>query len=201
MLTLDGTATARAANGVAGTAWLVTLSFTTGTVRYTTAPVDVTSGGNTYTGLGNLTDVTPIGESENSSAERVALSLSIVNAGMLAAVMGDPTTYKGKAVTLMLQLLDETFQPAGAAIARWQGYMDKVVVSRTASPAEGGGSSGKIELQCTRAGMARARLATGLRLTAAQLQARYPGDLGLDYVQTLVEQPSLWLSKRFQEQP
>jgi hypothetical protein len=201
MLTLDGTATARAAAGVAGTAWLVTLSFTTGTVRYTTAPVDITSGGNTYTGLGNLTEVSLLGESENSSAERLTLSLSIVNSSMLASVMGDPTTYKGKAAALSLQLIDDTYQIAGAAVARWQGYMDKVLITRTASPSEGGGSSGKIELQCTRAGMARARLATGLRLTAAQLQARYSGDLGLDYVQTLVEQPSLWLSKRFQEQP
>jgi hypothetical protein len=48
--------------------------------------------------------------------------------------------------------------------------------------------------------MSRARNTTGLRLTDAQQQQRYAGDVGLAFMQTLIEQPSLWLSKRFQQQ-
>ena len=96
-------------------------------------------------------------------------------------------------------MFDDTFKPAGAPVLRWMGYMDKIPISRTASPPEGGPSSGRIELQCVRAGQARFRKEVGLRLTDAQQQQRFAGDLGLQYVQTLVETPSLWLSKRFQQ--
>ena len=47
--------------------------------------------------------------------------------------------------------------------------------------------------------MARARNAPGLRLNDAQQQAAYAGDRGLEYVAKLLEQPALWLSKKFQK--
>jgi hypothetical protein len=79
--------------------------------------------------------------------------------------------------------------------------MDRVTVERKPPDAlAGGGSAGRLNLECSRAGMARARNLHGLRLTDAQQQHLYSGDLGLQYVQTLIEKPSLWLSKRFQQQ-
>lgn len=78
--------------------------------------------------------------------------------------------------------------------------MDKVQIPRRSpSPAAGGESQGRIEMLCSRAGLGRARNNLGLRMTHQQQLQRYPGDTFLRYVSTLVEQPSLWLSKRFQE--
>jgi hypothetical protein len=198
-LTLDGTASARIAASVRGVAWLVQLDFLPSTLYYTTAPQTFTIGGNAYLGLGDLAGVSDVGESENTSAEQVTLSFALVNTALLAATLGNVENYRGRAVRLYLQLFDEAFQPAGAPVLRWSGHMQPVKVVRTPSDPAGGGAAGRIELPCARAGMARARNPAGLRLSHAQQLQRYPGDLGLEYVQTLIEQPSLWLSKRFQK--
>jgi hypothetical protein len=159
----------------------------------------VVSGGNTYTALGTLVDVSSVQESADSSTDQLTISLSVTNTAIFAAAMGDPTTYRNRQARLSLQLFDDTHQPAGAAVLRWQGYMSKLQIPRTPAGTDGDGSSGKIEMVCTRAGMARARNAAGLRLTDAQQQSRFPGDTGLRYVRTLLEHPALWLSKRFQQ--
>jgi hypothetical protein len=197
-LALDSTAAARIAAGVRGVAWLVALDFSSGTIRYTTAPLPIVVGGDTYAALGTLAQVSTVSESENANAEQLTLGFT-VQTSLLAATLGNVEGYRGKRARLWLQLFDEAFQPAGAPVLRWSGVMDRVSVSRTRSDAAGGPSSGRIELQCSRAGMARSRNPEGLRLSHAQQQQRFPGDTGLQYVQTLIEQPSLWLSKRFQE--
>lgn len=198
-LTLDGTASAQAAATVAGFAWLVELDFASGLQRVTTWPQQLVSGGNTYTGLGDLLDVSAISESEDPAADRLVLSLSAANSAMLAAAIGPVTEYRGRAVRVYAQFLGEALQPAGAAVLRFAGYMDKMQIPRTASPVGGGESSGRIEMRCVRAGQARFRNATGLRLTDAQQKQRYPGDRGGEYVATLIEKPAVWLSTRFQQ--
>ena len=197
-LALDGTASARIAATVRGVAWLVELQFSSGPVYYTTAPMAVVALGHTFLGLGDLAGVSDVGESENTGAEQLALAFRLVNPALLAATLGNVEGYRGRTARLWLQLFDEAFQPAGAPVLRWSGVMDKVQVSRSPAPQGGGAGSGHIELQCSRSGMARARNVEGLRLSHAQQQQRFPSDLGLQYVQTLIEQPALWLSKRFQ---
>jgi hypothetical protein len=197
-LSLDATAAARIASTVRAVAWLVDLDFAPAMVRYTNWPLDVTVGANTYLGLGTLAEVGTVAESENTSAETITLGFQVQPA-VLAATLASPENYRGRRVQLWLQLFDDAFQPAGAPVLRWAGTMQPVKVTREPSPATGGASTGRIELPCTRSGMARVRHAQGLRLSHAQQQQRYPGDLGLAYMHTLIEQPSLWLSKRFQE--
>lgn len=197
-ITLDGPAGAALASSARGVHWLVELDFTSGTIRYTTAPVDVVAGGWTYTGLSSLVTVSNLSESEDSSNTKLTLGFSAVSTALLAASIGSVETYRGRSARLYLQLFDGTFTPVGTKVQRWSGYMDKVAVNRTRSATSGGDSVGRIELICSRAGLARARNFKGLRLTHAQQQQRFPGDMGLRYVQTLLEQPSVWLSKKFQ---
>lgn len=196
MITLD---TTQHTQPVCGAHWLIELDFSGGIVYATTAPVDVTTAGHTYTGLGSFVGVSAISESEDASADRVTITVPVVNSAMLAATLGDASTYRGRAARLYLQLFDERFVPVGSRVPRWSGYMEPVRVTRRPA-AEGQAGSGTIELPCHRAGMARARNYQGLRLTHAQQQQRYAGDLGLQYMQALIEAPALWLSKRFQEQ-
>lgn len=200
-LTLDATATARIAASVRGVAWLADLEFVSGTIYFTTSPVSLTVSGHDYLGLGDLASISPLGESEDANAEKITLGFALVDTAMLAATLGNVDDYRGQRASLWLQLYDETWQPAGAPVKRWAGFMDRVTVDRTPpDPLGGGGSGGRLNLECSRAGMARARNLQGLRLTDAQQQQRYSGDIGLQYVQTLIEAPSLWLSKRFQQQ-
>ena len=197
-LTIDANAAARFNAQVRGAVALVEMDFSTGTLRFNNSSVNLTINGNVYLGFYNLTSISNITESESNSAEKVTIGLSIVNQSMLAATLGNVENYRGRSVRVYLQLMTETFQPDGAPIQRWAGYMDKVTISRTKSPADGGTSTGKIEMQCSRAGMARARAYQGFRLSNTQQQTVYPLDKGLEYLQTLVEQPSIWLSKAFQ---
>lgn len=182
--------------------WLVELDFAGGLVYLTTAPIDVTTAGHTYTGMGSHMSVSTVGESEDPSAEKITLTVPVVNSAMLALVMADATTYRGRPARLYLQLFDGAFVPQGSRVARWAGYMEPVRINRTpAAPGSANSStaSGSIELPCQRAGMARARNYQGLRITHSQRQQLFAGDLGLQYMQSLIEAPALWLSKRFQE--
>jgi hypothetical protein len=201
MIALGAPAIAQAAGVVAGVAWLAELDFAAGMQRWCTAPGSITSGGYTWTGLGLFAGVGNLTEGADSAAEQITLSLSVVDPAMLALAMGQVEGYRGRAARLYLQLLDATCQPVGSPVKRWAGVMNKVQIERRpAEPESTQDGTGTINLLCTRSGMARARHSTGLRLTDAQQRARYPGDTGLQYVRTLIEQPARWLSKEFQKQ-
>lgn len=197
MLTLDTSAQSQIEANVRVVQWLVALDFASGMVRYTTNAVDITSGGHTWQGFGSLVSVTGVRESEDGALGDVTLGLSLVSTAMLAAAIGNVENYRNRSARLSLQLIGDTFQPVGAPVARWSGYMNKVRIKRSTS--KDGGSSGSIEMVCSRAGANRSRAATGLRHTHAQHIARFPGDNGFEYIQTLIEKPAVWLTKRFQQ--
>jgi hypothetical protein len=142
-----------------------------------------------------------LSESEDRAARRVKVVATVVDQAMLAAVIGPASVYRGRFARVYQQLMTENYVTAGAPIHRWTGRMERVSVDRDApsSVMSGGGGGGKIVLECSRAGAAQARRADTRRSTHTQQIARYPGDMGLEYQQELVEKPSLWLSKRFQE--
>ncbi|MGL4574487.1 MAG: hypothetical protein ACRCV9_06835, partial [Burkholderiaceae bacterium] len=106
---------------------------------------------------------------------------------------GNIAKYRGRQARVYMQVFDAEFVPRGTKVLRWQGYMEPVRVVRNAQ-------AGTIELPMTRAGMARARNADGLRVTHAQWSLRHPGERGLEYLQGLINEPFAWLSKRFQEE-
>lgn len=200
-ISLDSAATTQAQRSVSALQWLIEADFKVyGTQYWTTWPIDTPPiNGHVYTGRGDVLGVSIISESEDASAQRATITLNVVNTALLAAAMADPSAYRDQPIRLYGQWFGEDYQPKGAPVLRWTGRMDKVAVFRERSPVAGGASKGRIELQCTRAGMARARKYQGLRLTAAQHKTRFPDDNGLDRVQSLIETPVPWLSKRFQQ--
>jgi len=197
MLTLDSSAQTQITANVRGVQWLVALDFASGMVRYTTNAVDIPSGGYTWQGFGSVVSVDGVRESEDGASGDVTLGLALTSTAMLAAAIGNVENYRNRSARLYLQLIGPDFQPVGAAVARWAGYMSKVRIRRSTS--KDGSSTGKIEMICTRAGANRSRAATGLRHTHAQHILRFPGDNGFEYQQTLIEKPAVWLTKRFQQ--
>lgn len=197
-LPVDAAAAAAFASDARGACWLVDMHFASAPLYVTTYSVPIQANGREYLALGNLSSVGALSESQDASAERVSLGLSIVNPAMIAATLGNVGNYRGRRVALWLQLIGSGYQPVGAPVLRWQGYMDQVAINRRSSTE--GKSSGQIEMRCSRAGMARSRRAPSARLTHEQQSARYPDDTGLRYVRGLIEQPALWLSKAFQRQ-
>jgi hypothetical protein len=190
-LDLDSVAEATAASTARGFHWLVELEFTGGTVYFTTSAVAIPWNGNTYIASGGGVEVSAVSASENTAGEKITLSVPVMNSAFLAAAL-DPTTYRGRAVRLYGQFIDSTFQPAGEPKLCWQGYMEPVRIER--KPSQDGPST----LPCTRAGMARARNAEGLRLSDAQQQAEFIGDKFYEYIPSLLDKQQQWLSRRFQ---
>lgn len=196
-LTLDTPAASQVATRVYGAHWLIELAFTSGTQRLTTAPVDVVSGGHTWRGAPQIS-VQAVQETEAVGGQRVVLSAVLADSAALGAFLGPSTTYRGRPMRLYLQVFSDVFAPVGAAVYRGLWRMEPVRVIR--QPSEEGPMTSRIELPCSRSGLNRARMVAGLRSTHQQQQLAYPGDLGLQYRQELIERPALWLSRRFQEQ-
>lgn len=200
MIALDAAQLAQISGPVAGVVWLIELDFVGQTHRFSTFNVPLTVSANVYTPLGNHAAVSDLQESQDTDTQTLTLSLDVVNQGMLAATMGNVEAYRGRQARVLMLLLDEQFRPVGPARLRFAGEMEPVKVTRESPGLGGGAVTGRIELPVSRAGMSRARNADGLRITDEQQRAVYPGDKGLEYVRKLIEQPSTWLSKRFQEQ-
>jgi hypothetical protein len=205
MLTFDGTATTALASGARTPAMLMEFDFLSGVQYWTNWSVslpgiDSGSGGGaqTYVGKGAIFNVSNLLNSENPANEKLRISIPIVNQAMFAAAVGDASQYRNRPMRLYIQVLNSTYQPAGAPVLFYDGVMDKHSIERERAPHGGGAQGGKIVLYCAKRGLSFARRAGGLRLTDAQQRAEFPGDLGAEYIASLIEKPSQWLSQDFQ---
>lgn len=189
---------AQLASGAYASGYLIDFEFVDTTVRLSTLPLTLSDSGYTYTGVGHHLQVEAIAVSEDGVPNRVKVSLSITDDAMLAATTGSVLGYRGRPITIWQQVYTPQFVAVGTRQLEWRGVMEPVRVSRKRGEA---GITGRIEMPCSRVGLARSRNAQGLRISNSQQQARYPGDRIAEYLPTLTEQPYTWLSKRFQEIP
>lgn len=183
-----------AASAAVGVLLLVQLDFTSGTQRLTNFPLDVTVLGYTWTGLGTVGSVGGLKESEDGAGETIEVSLSQVNASILALALGGVETYQGRAASIYVALLDAaTLQITGTPILRFSGFMDVVSIKRNDDGA------GDITMRLVSMSQDVRTNPSGLRYSDAQHQAEYPGELGFQYITELIGKPVQWLSKTFQQ--
>jgi len=88
--------------------------------------------------------------------------------------------------------LDEEYQLINDPIICWSGIMDTSVVG---VGAEGGGT---VSLKCETSAYGLKRK-PALRLNAAQHKLKYPNDTGLDFINDLIANQQVWLTKKFQK--
>jgi len=181
-----------AASPAVGVMELIELDFTSGTLYLTTWPTNVTVGAQTYTGIGAVGAVGEMKESEDGQTQKLQLSLSQVNSSYLSLALGNTSVYQGRGARVKLALTDTNMVIAGAPVMRFSGFMDKISIKRS------GKNVGQIVLECATGGYDVRKTPSGLRMNDIQHQSRYPAELGFQYVQTLISNPQLWLSKRFQ---
>lgn len=183
---------------VRGATLLIDMDFASGTQYVTPFSVPIVANGHTYLAVGNVLSIGAFRESEVLSTDKLTIKVSIVNTAMLAYMVGPASEYRNRAIRIYFQLLDDKWIPVQNPVLRWVGIMDKTRITRNANPE--GMSVGNCELICQRSGLSRFRNFTGLRMTHAQQQLDYPGDLGLEYTEKLITSPPPWLTRRFQEQ-
>lgn len=194
-LTTDANWNTAAAAPALGALYLMELAFTGGTLRLTNWPVDLTVLGYTWTGLGVVSEVGELKESEDGGYQKLTLGLTQVQSGYLALALGAAETYQGRNARIWVALVDAvTLQITGAPVLRFAGYMDQVRIERDAQS-----NMGKVLLDCQTGAYDVRSNPAALRMNQAQHSAVQPGETGFRYVSDLIARPQQWLSRRFQQ--
>ena len=177
MATRDITAaTSAAAN--AQKSWLllfVELDFSSGFVRCTNAGYDVAWNAQTWQGMAELGQVEQVGESLGIEAKALKFTIQGVDNANLDIALGEH--YQGRAARMWAGFVEPGVGIVADPALLFVGRIDQMAIQR-------GGESSAIAVTCESrlAAWGRAKLR---RYSDADQQARYPGDLGLQYIAEL----------------
>lgn len=162
-------------------ALLVELQFGSGTVRLNSLDYDLTWSGQTWLGAGRVGRVSAVEESEAIQAYGVTLSLSGVDASLLAIALGED--YQGRTVRMWFAAFDAAYVVIDDPVLVYRGRMDTMRVRA--------GQNASIELTCEGrlADFERARVR---RYNSADQQTVYPGDKFFDYAPQLAAGQAIW---------
>ena len=171
-------------------AWFVEMEFSSGTLRICSYTQTYTWGGYDWTGLGSVGTISSIVESTGSGAAAMTFGLNIAATALLALGVGVVEDYRGRNAKLYFCPLDSTGNLIDTPELCWRGRMDVMTSSVD-------GEDGQIVLKCETSSFGLKR--SSMRLNAAQQKQRYPTDTGFDYLNSLISDPQVWLSKKFQQ--
>ena len=177
---------------VAQVAYFVELAFAGGTTYWSTLGQTVTWGGHDWLGVDAIGGISEVDESDSIVSKPLNFTLNITDLAILALAVGDVDEYRGRSAKLYMCPLDANFVPIDTPVLCWTGIMDKVAVGVE-------DKAGQIILKCETAAFGLKRR-PALRMNAAQHKKLYPSDTGFDYLNDMIANPQLWLSKRFQQQ-
>lgn len=181
MRTTDSALTAALNDGhVYGVAF-VQLDFDSGILRLCTLPFNFAWNGFTWVGAGNLGEISQIDEGTDLEAVGVDLTLGGVDPAMISTALGEQ--YQGKTSQVWFAPLTDDGVLATTPVRFHKGRVDtmRIEVEQTATIT--------LTAESTLADMFRARVS---RFNHADQQARYPGDLGLQYLEEVVDKEIVW---------
>lgn len=181
--TLAAANRAEAIAPVVRVAEMAELQFPGGTIRCTTAEMDVTWGGNTFSGNARLIDSGAVGEASDLKARRVAMRLSGLDSTLITRILTD--AYNFSAVNIWLGFFDENWQ----LVADPHEIAPDLLMSGISISLEAG--SGTIELSAEYFDIFAQRDSAVLATPASQ-RLRYPGDSGMDDVARVATQEIVW---------
>jgi hypothetical protein len=144
-----------------------------------------------WSGLGGVGEMDVVEESDTIDAKALSFTLNHAQPGWLALAVGNVQDYRGRPAKLYFCPLNEGFQLIDTPQLCWRGIMDTIAVGLDKDV-------GKITLKCETSAYGLKRRSS-LRYNSAQQKKKYPGDTGLDNLNSLIANPQLWLSKLFQQ--
>jgi hypothetical protein len=163
---------------------LVKLEFDSGDVLLHTWLGDVSYNGDTYTGAGGLGFIGPIDEDADLTRNTMEIGLRGIPADIISIALGEQ--YQGRPATVYMGYLDtSTTQLVGTPVT-FTGKMDYPTV-RLGKECE---VRLAIEDEFAVLDKPKAR-----RYNNADQQGRYPGDLGLEFVEQTTEKQIYWGQK------
>lgn len=162
------------------------LEFDSAPLAVTNAPFDVSWGGETYLGVGQLGGVEAVEEGVELQAWRVGLRLNGVPAALAAIALGEH--YQGRAATVSLGFLDAGHALVDTPFTLFRGRMDgmTVTIGETASIV--------LTVESRLADWERPRIR---RYNNADQQQRFPGDRFFEFAERTAERHIVWPAARF----
>lgn len=157
----------------------VEMEFDTATERFWNGYGEVTIGGESYYGAGDIIGFSDVEETSEIAARGVAITLSGLDASMLSAALQE--NYQNRPMTVYYGVIDNgTYTTA----TLFKGRMDTMTITESGETAtvEITAESRLIDLERPRS----------FRYTSEDQKRLYPSDLGLDYVADLQDKTINW---------
>lgn len=162
--------------------FLVSMAFANETIYAWTGVGPLVWNGQTWLGVGNLGDISPIVEGSDVSAQGITLTLSEIPAELLNDSMSE--LMAGKLAQVYLGFLDSSGALIADPIPAFIGLIDQPTIDLATDKA-----SISITVENRLADLNRAR---GGRYTDQDQRARYPNDGCLKYVHFLQDEHFTW---------
>ena len=152
--------------------------FDSGPVRLWTGFGEIQFNGNTYTGAGNLLNVSEIHEGSEIEARGVRIALSGIPSELLGLALNEP--YQNRELRIYVGTLDNSTQ----VHLLFRGRMDTMELQDSGDTA-----SIALSVENRLIDLERNRIR---RYTAEDQKSLHPGDTGLDYVAGIQGKPLTW---------
>lgn len=159
----------------------VVLTLDSETVRVCAADWNLVWAGHTYLGVGRLGSISAVQETTTLQANGVRMTMSGILPASVARVLDEP--YQGRPVDLYLFFLDDAYAVIADPVLMWRGLIDQMVLTL--------GQTATIALTANDK-LIRWETPSIHRYADADQQARFPGDLGLQFVSQAVEKEVMW---------
>ena len=162
-------------------ATLAKLDFSSGFLYINDTDRDIVYDGNTYLGAGNLAQASAVEEGPETKPYAVNLTLSGIPSAYIAIALGED--YQGRDAEIYLALLDDEYAIVGQPVKAFQGRIDTMdmEVGETAAIS--------LTVQSKLVDWDRPRVE---RYNHETQIVKYPGDLGLEFVDQMVERTIKW---------
>jgi len=158
----------------------VELLFDSGPIRLWTGTGDATIDGDSYVGTGNLLNISSVEETTEIAVRGATITLSGMSSEVISLALQSP--YQGRVCNIYFGVVDGSTYSNLTQI--FSGYMDEMNIDE-------GAEFGTIELKVENKLIDLERQRTR-RYTSEYQKSVYPGDLGLDFVESLQDKKVVW---------
>jgi len=143
---------------------------------------DLTYDSETYTGVGDLLNISAVTETSDMQASGINVTLTGVKSSLV--VIAKDHEYQGRAITVMLGAFDASGDLVADPTVIFAGFMDTMTISES-------GQTSTISIACENKLIAFER-AKVRRYTAEDQKIDHPTDKGFEFVTAIVQKEIIW---------
>jgi len=158
----------------------IELIFDSGPLRLWTGVGEATIDGDTYVGTGNLLSISSIEETTELAVRGATITLSGVPSEVISLAL--QSAYQGRVCNIYFGMVDGNTYSNLTQI--FSGYMDEMNIEEAPET-----SAIELKVENKLIDLERSRTR---RYTSAYQKSVYPGDLGLDFVESLQDKKVVW---------